>query len=89
VHDLVESSAAAGEIVQSDEIGSAMLSLRQFMFDRVYLGPETNSEHERAHVTIARIYEHLRDRGDSQDAIVEFVAGMTDRFALAYAEKLG
>src|SRR3954447_14833666 len=89
VHDLVESSAAAGEIVQSDEIGSAMLSLRQFMFDRVYLGPETNSEHERAHATIARIYEHLRDRGDSQDAIVEFVAGMTDRFALAYAEKLG
>src|SRR3954466_15380846 len=89
VHDLVESSAAAGEIVQSDEIGSAMLSLRQFMFDRVYLGPETNSEHERAHTTIRRIYEHLRDRGDSQDAIVEFVAGMTDRFALAYAEKLG
>jgi dGTPase len=89
VHDLVESSAATGEIVQSDEIGSAMLSLRQFMFDRVYLGPETKSEHERAHTTIARIYEHLRDRGDSQDAIVEFVAGMTDRFALTYAEQLG
>ena len=89
VHDLVESSAATGEIVQSDEIGSAMLSLRQFMFDRVYLGPETKSEHERAHTTIARIYEHLRDRGDSQDAIVEFVAGMTDRFALTYAERLG
>jgi dGTPase len=89
VHDLVESSAATGEIVQSDEIGSAMLSLRKFMFDRVYLGPETKSEHERAHTTIARIYEHLRDRGDSQDAIVEFVAGMTDRFALTYAEQLG
>ena len=29
----------AGDILQSDEIGEAMLSLRSFMFDRVYLGP--------------------------------------------------
>ena len=37
VHDLVERSARAGDIVQSDEIGGAMLSLRAFMFERVYL----------------------------------------------------
>jgi dGTPase len=88
VHDLVESSAAAGDIVQSEEIGAAMLSLREFMFERVYLAPVTRSEHDRAHTTIERIYEHLAARGDSQDAIVEFIAGMTDRFALAYAERL-
>jgi dGTP triphosphohydrolase len=58
------------------------------MFDRVYLGPETRPEHARAHATIARIYEHLAASGDPQDAIVEFIAGMTDRFALAYAERL-
>ena len=39
VHDLVETSAQAGDIEQSDEIGSAMLALRSFMFERVYLGP--------------------------------------------------
>ncbi|MDX6487201.1 MAG: dGTPase, partial [Gaiellaceae bacterium] len=39
VHDLVESSSQAGDIVQSEEIGGAMLSLRSFMFERVYLGP--------------------------------------------------
>jgi dGTPase len=88
VHDLIETSADAGDIVQSAEIGAAMLSLRSFMFDRVYLGPETRPEHERAHATITRIYRHLEARGDSQDAIVEFIAGMTDRFALAYAESL-
>src|SRR6186713_1661382 len=38
VHDLVETSAVAGDIHQSDEIGAAMLALRSFMFDRVYLG---------------------------------------------------
>jgi dGTPase len=86
VHDLVESSAEAGDIVQSEEVGSAMLSLRAFMFERVYLGPETRHEHERAHATIERIYAHLLERGDSEEAIVEFVAGMTDRFALSYAE---
>ena len=88
VHDLVETSAEAGDIVQSDEIGAAMLSLRSYMFDRVYVGPETRPEHERARATITRIYRHLEARGDSQDAIVEFIAGMTDRFALAYAERL-
>src|SRR5438270_1160940 len=46
VHDLVESSAAAGDIVQGDEVGAAMLSLRAFMFERVYLGPETRPQHE-------------------------------------------
>jgi dGTPase len=88
VHDLVEESARAGDIVQSDEVGAAMLSLRSFMFERVYLGPEARREHERAHAAIRRIYEHLAARGDSQDQIVEFVAGMTDRFALAYAAEL-
>jgi dGTPase len=88
VHDLVESSSDAGDIVQSDEIGSAMLSLREFMFEHVYLGDVTRPEHERAAATIRRIYEHLVARGDDEAAIVEFVAGMTDRFALSYAEKI-
>jgi dGTPase len=78
VHDLIESSAAAGDIVQSEEIGQAMLSLRSFMFERVYLGPETRPEHERAHETIRRIF--------ASGASVDFIAGMTDRFALSYAD---
>jgi dGTPase len=81
VHDLVESSAAAGDIVQGEEVGAAMHSLRAFMFERVYLGPETRPQHAQAHATIRRIYEHERGRPD----IVEFIAGMTDRFALSYA----
>jgi dGTPase len=89
VRDLVASSEAAGDIRQSDEIGEAMLSLRSFMFDRVYLGEHARGEHVRAHRVITQIFEHLVARGDDPDAIVEFVAGMTDRFALHYAETLG
>jgi len=88
VHDLVESSARAGDIVQSDEVGAAMLSLRSFMFERVYLGQSTKPEHERARAAIRSIYAHLSERGDSQDEIVEFIAGMTDRFALSYADRI-
>jgi dGTPase len=88
VHDLVECSSRAGDIVQSDEIGAAMLSLRAFMFDRVYLAAVTRPEHDRARAAIGRIHAHLVERGDDEDQIVEFVAGMTDRFALSYAESL-
>ena len=88
VHDLVETSERHGDIAQSDGVGAAMLSLRSFMFDRVYLGPHARREHERAHAVIRAIFDHLAHRGDSPDEIVGFVAGMTDRFALAYGERL-
>jgi dGTPase len=88
VHDLIETSARAGDIAQSDEIGAAMLSLRAFMFERVYLGPVTRPEHERARQTVRRIFDALVARGDPPDEITEFIAGMTDRYALEYAAKL-
>jgi dGTPase len=88
VHDLVETSEREGDIRQSDEVGGAMLSLRAFMFDRVYLGAVTKPEHERARETVLAIFAHLADRGDAPDEITEFVAGMSDRFALDYAERL-
>src|SRR5256712_10822058 len=88
VHDLVESSERAGDIVQSEEIGGAMLALRAFMFERGYLGPHTRQEQERARATVRRIFEHLAERGDEPEQIVEFIAGMTDRFALSYVAEL-
>jgi dGTPase len=88
VHDLVETSETAGDITQSDEVGEAMLSLRSFMFDYVYLGAHARGEHDRAHDVIARIFAQLAERGDSEEEITEFISGMTDRFALDYANNL-
>jgi dGTPase len=88
VHDLVETSERAGDIVQSEEIGEAMLALRSFMFERVYLGPHTRHEQERARATVRRIFEHLAGGGEEPEQIVEFIAGMTDRFALSYVAEL-
>ena len=62
VHDLVEASEQAGDIRQSDEIGEAMLSLRAFMFDRVYLGPQVGPEHRRANDVVAGDLRSARRR---------------------------
>jgi dGTPase len=97
VHDLVESSDAAGDIVQGPEVGEAMLSLRSFMFERVYLGPQVMPEHERARRVVKGIFDRLVGEperlpagvGTIPERITDYLAGMTDRFALAYAERLG
>jgi hypothetical protein len=65
-----------------------MHGLREFMFERVYLAPYARAEHERAHEAVRKIVDHLVARGDSADEVVEYVARMTDRFALAYAGRL-
>src|SRR6266568_1373134 len=85
VHDRVETSAQIDDVAQSDEVGGAMLSLRSFMFENVYLGPHSIDEHAQISTTIRRIFEHLVDeRGDDVEHATDYLAGMTDRFALAF-----
>jgi dGTPase len=93
VSDIVENSMAAGDIAQSDEIGGAMLRLRKFMFDAVYLGPDARSEHERVKRTLAALIDHYLANPDEMppaapgadelQRVVDYVAGMTDRFCIA------
>ena len=49
--------SAAGDIVQGEEVGAAMLRLRTFMFERVYLGPTARAEHAK----IERVLRGLFD----------------------------
>src|SRR5215216_6078940 len=76
VHDIVESSADSAEIRQSPEIGEAMLSLRRFMFDRVYLGEQARSDNTRAKAVVRKIFDHLIGLGDPMQKTVDYVAGM-------------
>ena len=89
VRDLVDASEAAGDIRQSDEIGDAMLSLRSFMFERVYLGEHARGEHARAYRAIApHLRAPRRTRRRRRMRSLSSSSGMTDRFALHYAETL-
>jgi dGTP triphosphohydrolase len=59
------------------------------MFERVYLGPHAEDEHGRIRATVRLIFSHLVDeRGDDLVHATDYLAGMTDRFALAYAAEL-
>jgi dGTP triphosphohydrolase len=58
------------------------------MFEHVYLGPKTREEHDRARTVIRGIFEHLVARGDEPEAVVDYLSGMTDRFALEYANRI-
>jgi dGTPase len=91
VHDVVESSYGTDAITQSPDIGQAMLDLRAFMFERVYLGPFGLGERDRAMARVRRIFDHYADHpeelpgdrpGDVAERVTDYVAGMTDRFAL-------
>ncbi len=96
--DIVERSRAAGDIVQSPEIGDAMLVLRRFMFERVYMGAEARSEHERVERTLRGLFEHYTEHpgeisdgtpgADDLERITDYIAGMTDRFCIATFKRL-
>jgi dGTPase len=93
VHDLVEASSEAGDIVQSAEVGRAMLNLRAFMFERVYLGPAAEVQRSTAADTLRRMFDHLMEHpeelpegtpGAVHERVTDYISGMTDRFALAW-----
>jgi dGTPase len=90
VTDLVERSAQAGDIVQSDAVGGAMLRLRKFMFQRVYLTPDAQRELPRVERMLRALFDHYAqspppsaqpDATDEQ-RVTDYLAGMTDRFAV-------
>jgi dGTPase len=98
VHDLVEHSARASDIVQGERIGQAMSELRSFMFERVYLGPEATREHKKIGLVIRTLFDHycanpgeIPDsipQGDLERRVTDYIAGMTDRYCRALFEKL-
>ena len=96
--DIVTHSARAGEVVQSDEIGEAMRVLREFMFERVYLGEEARSEHERVQRTVRVLFDHYLEHpgevpagaggADDVQRVTDYIAGMTDRYCIATFKRL-
>jgi dGTPase len=98
VHDLVEHSEAAGDIVQGEPVGGAMADLRAFMFERVYLGPEATREHAKIELVIGALFNHYCDHpgeipdsipaGEQSQRVMDYVAGMTDRFCIRAFKEL-
>lgn len=94
VNSVIESSYERGKVVMNSDHLQAMETLRDFMFERVYLAPETTAQKQRAIQVIRDLVNYYRDHGDEipetyplaeDNALtraIDYVAGMTDRFAL-------
>jgi dGTPase len=101
VHDMVEHSERAGDIVQGEQAGGAMSELRDFMFERVYLGPAVRAERTKIEAVLGRLFEHYVEHpellpsggwpgggeSDLAQRVTDYLAGMTDRYCIrAYTE---
>jgi dGTPase len=90
VRDMILTSRDRGEISLSETVYSALMELRAWLFDNVYRDP-LSVENRRASGVVEALFdyylEHPEERtGSDPDPItetVDFVAGMTDRYALA------
>ena len=107
VRDVVEASWAAAEgdgprprLAMSREVERAVVELREFMFERVYLPSDRSPEGREAVRVVEFLYgeftarpdeipERYFTRGETPErAALDYIAGMTDQFALRTAEGL-
>jgi dGTPase len=101
VHDMVEHSQRAGDIVQGPQAQAAMGELRDFMFQRVYLGPAVRAEHAKISAVMRRLFDHYAEHpellppprpGPALEEglarrVTDYLAGMTDRYCIrAYTD---
>ena len=100
VHDLVETSDVAGDIAQGTEAGAAMDALRNFMFERVYLGAAARREHVKIERVVQTLFDYYADDpvrlpdgggvpgADTAQRVTDYLAGMTDRYCIRAFEAL-
>lgn len=98
VGDLVEASEDQESVQMSPSVFEAMAATRTFLFERVYVGRVGEVTRSSVERVLTALLEHFSG-GDGltpveatdeerRAAAVDYVAGMTDRFALRAFEKL-
>jgi dGTPase len=97
VRSIVAQSAEDHSVAVPNEVAGAMSELREFLFERVYLGP-ARLEAERSGHVLRGLCEYYRAHADHLPAprrdddvdqrVIDYVSGMTDRFAVRTYEEL-
>ena len=99
VRDVVHSTLANGyeSISMSADVLDALEALRTYMFENLYLTPTVRNEFEKAQKILAALFEYVVahpaeffPEGDEpvERLAIDFIAGMTDRYALNLYSKL-
>jgi dGTPase len=100
VSSLLEASAGADQIGMGAQVFDVLLETRDFLFERVYNRPEVKAEQDRARTILTFLLEHYRDHpedlpedvrdaagSEGEVAAIDYIAGMTDRFAVREFER--
>ena len=102
VLDIVANSQEGMEIHQSPEVARAMAELKNFMFEAVYFNPKAKGEESKAEDMICHMFEYYCKHNDKlpceyQDilvregverAVTDYIAGMSDAYAVEKFEEL-
>ena len=102
VMDVIQNSYGRQEIQMSEKVYQAMMGLRSFMFEKVYRAPLLQELEFRARHVVSDLYEYfvsnkekmpiefvdMLDREPSERVVCDYIAGMTDRYALQIYEEL-
>ena len=95
VRDMISASRDKREITLSTDGFDALMELRSWLFEHVYRNPRSR-ENEKAGGVVAALFDYYLDHPgeraksdpDPITETVDFVAGMTDRYALANYRRL-
>jgi dGTPase len=104
VNDIVASSAATGRIQMTEPVRAALNGLKDFLFVTVYQGSAAKAEVGKAQRLLITLFAYFIDhpgeigeearrlidegRSTIPRAACDFLAGMTDRFAIRAGEQL-
>lgn len=100
VNAVIETSADEGRVMMDEPTLDVMNELREFMFRNVYLSAEAEEQKHRAITVIRNLTDHYAahpdeipdtykvDDTDDLTRAIDYVAGMTDRFALSIHDDL-
>lgn len=100
IRAVIDHTVTTGSVGMDAETMAVMLELRQFMFDNVYLRPEAEEQKQRAITVISNLIDYFMhhpdevpegttvEGSDPVTAAIDFVAGMTDRYAIQTHDRL-
>lgn len=95
VRDMISTSQERGEVALSEPVHQALTELRRWLFANVYRNPRSR-ENAKAEEVVKGLFEYYlqhpgeRTKSDPEPVVetMDFLAGMTDRYALATHNRL-
>ncbi len=84
IRDMIVNSQGKNEISMSAEVDRSFKELRSFMFERLYFNEKVTKKDETVKKIFHHIYETEKESGKTKEEILEFMAGMTDSYAVKY-----